>query len=121
MAVVNYMIQHQEPGIRLVKWVLANGDSGKPISGWTHSDRTIQIYGTFGVGGSVQPEGSNDFQSAGATFVQLRDPSGLSITLTSAGLKQILEHTYWIRPRCTAGDGTTALTVIMCLSTTGRH
>jgi hypothetical protein len=119
MAVKNFTITREEQGkVWLVKWVLANGDSGRPIVAWNYSDISVQVYGTFGTGGSVQPEGSNDIDTATATFFTLRDPGGLPIAFTSAGGKQILEHTYIIRPRCTAGDGTTAITVIMCLSST---
>jgi hypothetical protein len=119
MAVKNFQVLREEQGkVWLVKWVLANGDSGRPIAGWNYSDVTMQVYGTFGTGGNVQPEGSNDLDSATATFFGLRSPGEIPITFTSAGGRQIQEHTHLIRPRCTAGDGTTSITVIMCMSST---
>jgi hypothetical protein len=118
MAVQPFTILMDTPKVRLVKWVLANGDTGRPIPGYQYSDQTFQLYGTFGATGSVQAEGSNDQAAAAASFTLLKDATGGSTALTAAGIKQILEHTFWIRPNCTAGDGTTSLTVIMCLSTT---
>jgi hypothetical protein len=78
-------------------------------------DRCIQFDGTFGVGGTIIPEGSNDVTNAG-TFFGLRDPTHTLISKTAAGLEQILEITNWARPRVTAGDGTTNLTARLVLS-----
>jgi hypothetical protein len=69
----------------------------------------VQVQGTFGASGSVSVEGSND----GVNYHTLRDPQGVSLTFTAAGLKAVLELTRFIRPRVTAGDGTTALTVTL--------
>lgn len=93
---------------------LANGDTGTPESPGRLSDRSIQIKGTFGAGGSVTIQGSND----NVTWATLRDPAGLALTFTSADIKEILENTNFIRPNVTAGDGTTALTVIVAAAST---
>jgi hypothetical protein len=120
VAVVPYTVlfEDQPKGVKLVKWVLANGDTGRPVSGFQYSDQTIQVYGTFGTGGKIEAQGSNDHQTAGATFIQLTDAGGTPIGILASGIKQIMEHTYLLRPACTAGDGTTSLTVLMCLSST---
>lgn len=70
-------------------------------------DRVIQVTGTFGVGGTIIVEGSLD----GTNWFQLRDPSSTAISFTAAGLKAILEAPPYVRPRVTAGDGTTSITV----------
>jgi hypothetical protein len=70
-------------------------------------DRTVQVTGTFGAGGTVIIEGSLD----GSTWFGLRDPTSTAISFTAAGLKAILEAVPYIRPRVTAGDGTTSITV----------
>ena len=102
-----------------VKWLaLGNGDDGTPIGGGPvtgksvsldhYQDRCVQVLGTFGSGGSVSIEGSND---GGTTWVILTDPLGNALTFTSAGMKQITELPHKLRPHVTAGDGTTALDV----------
>jgi hypothetical protein len=91
----------------LTQWTgLANGDSGAPLQMPDCSDRSIQIGGTFGAGGSLQIEGSND----GTNYIVLTDPQGNALTFTTARLEAVSEATAYIRPRVTAGDGTTLLT-----------
>lgn len=91
----------------LITWaLLANGDTGSPVEGVDFADRTVQIGGTFGVGGSVTLEGSND----GTTYFALTDPQGNAVTKTAAGLEVLEESPRYIRPNVTAGDGTTSLT-----------
>lgn len=101
------------------KWVaVANGDKGQPLEAGEFADKTVQVFGTFGSGGSVTMEGSNDprviTDSSNAIWFTLADPQGNAITKTSAAGEGILENPRFIRPSCTAGDGTTSLTVIIC-------
>lgn len=89
-----------------VSWTgLLNGDDGSPYAmpGW--ADRTVQITGTFGAGGTVVIEGSID----GTNYVTLTDPQGNAISKTGAAIETITEIVKFIRPRVTAGDGTTSL------------
>jgi hypothetical protein len=86
---------------------LLNGDDGSPVEGVDFADRTMQVTGTFGTGGSVSLRGSND----GVNYVVLTDPQGNAITKTAAGIEVIAEGPRYILPVVTAGDGTTALVV----------
>lgn len=96
---------------QVIKWLaLANGDTGTPWTGGDYQDRSVQITGTFGSGGSVSIQGSND---GGTTWATLTDPLGNALTFTAAGMKQITEIPYQIRPNVTAGDGTTALNIYL--------
>lgn len=79
------------------------------------SDKTVQVTGTFGAGGSVQIEGSND---GGATWHVLNDPQGTALVFTAAKTEAILENTQLIRPNVTAGDGTTLLNVLLIETST---
>lgn len=79
---------------------LATGDTGAPVENPTFSDRSVQVGGTFG-GATCTIEGSND----GVTYFPLTDPAGVAIAMTSAGLKQILQVTRYIRPNVTGGAG----------------
>lgn len=96
----------------LISWSgLLNGDDGSPVEMPGSSDRSIQFVGTFGVGGTIQIEGSND----GTNYVVLTDPQGNNISKTSAALEMVTELTRYIRPRVTAGDGTTSLAAYLLL------
>ena len=91
---------------------LLNGDDGAPIKMPGSADRSVQYTGTFGAGGSIQLEGSNDVVAVGsvpANWFLLSNPQGTTGAKTAAGIVQIEEATAWVRPRVTAGDGTTAL------------
>ena len=88
---------------------LANGDSGTPYGMSGFADRTVQIGGTFGTGGTVVVEGTND----GTNYATLNDPQGVAISKTSAALVGVAQITKFIRPRVSAGDGTTSITVTL--------
>ena len=92
----------------LVTWTpLALNDTGAPLDAPAYPDRTFQVIGTFGVGGSVTLEGSN----AGVTYFPITDPQGNNITKTAAAGETAMETPKFTRPNVTAGDGTTSLTV----------
>jgi len=90
----------------VIQWSgLLNTDDGTPIEMPGSADRSIQITGTFGAGGTIVFEGSND----GTNYASLTDPQGNAISKTAAGIEAIAELTRYVRPRVTAGDGTTNL------------
>lgn len=102
-----------------VTWAsMANGDTGVNPSGTAstgfasaeYMDRSVQVKGTFGSGGTVLIEGSND---GGATWATINDAFGNALSVTSASIKQITEVVEMVRPRVSAGDGTTSLTVVL--------
>lgn len=96
-----------------VSWLtIPNGDDGEPITLPAHADRSVQIVGTFGAGGTIILEGSND----GTNYETLSDYLGNALSFTAEGLSSIAEVVNHIRPRVTAGDGTTALTVTLLLT-----
>lgn len=73
-------------------------------------DKAVTINGTFGAGGSINIEGNSD---GGSTYDLLHDVNGNVLTFTANGSKAIAENVTYIRPNCTAGDGTTSLTCII--------
>ncbi len=90
----------------VISWSgLLNGDDGAPIEMPGSSDRSIQYQGTFGTGGTIILEGSND----GVNYHPLTDPQGNAISKTAAGIEAIMELTRYVRPRVSAGDGSTSL------------
>lgn len=88
---------------------LLNTDDGAPATFVSSGDRTFQVFGTFGTGGTVIAEGSLD----GINWFQLRDPTHTLISLTAAGGRAVLENVPFFRPRVTGGDGTTSLTCLL--------
>lgn len=109
MATRSPTITYSQNRVTVVWTGLLNGDDGAPFEGYDWADASVQISGTFGVGGSVNITGSND----GTNYVLLTDPQGNAITKTSAAVEQISEGTKYFKPVVTAGDGTTSLTVTM--------
>jgi len=92
---------------------LPNGNTGNPEAFGRYASRlSVQVTGTFGAAGSVTLEGSND---GGTTWVTLFDNrgTGAALTFTTAGLRSFTDVPALIRPNVTAGDGTTALNVII--------
>jgi hypothetical protein len=113
MATITPTIIELEPfdgSVFRVTWAnLANGDDGVPITRTSHADRTIQFKNTFGAGGTVVFEGSND---TGTTYKTLTDQSDNAISKTAADLESVMQVPEMSRPRVTAGDGTTSITAI---------
>jgi hypothetical protein len=87
-------------------WVaVPNGNQGDAAGG-PYVTASFVATGTFGAGGSIRLEGSND----GTNWFALSPTA-----LTAAGIFAALgaaEHPRFIRPNVTAGDGTTAITVV---------
>ena len=116
MATIAYT--HAEDGsvndgsVSIFNWTpltTANAD-GAPIGAVQYADRSVQAVGTFGAGGSMTFQGSND----GVNWAALNTAQGAVVALTAATqLKQIVEIPRYIRPFVTAGDGTTSLTAVM--------
>jgi hypothetical protein len=69
------------------------------------------LAGTFGVGGAMVIEGTND----GTNWVVLKDEAGSELRFTTAGLAYVASPTKFTRPRVASGDGTTSLTATMLL------
>lgn len=112
MATREGVVTKTGPGfsLQLCTWSgLLNADSGSAFSFADWADRAVQITGTFGAGGTVVIEGSND----NVNYTTLTDASGAAMSYTAASLKQMTEAPLYIRPRVTAGDGTTTLVVTL--------
>lgn len=84
------------------------GDEGDALPFSAYTDRSVQVFGTFG-GATLRVEGSND----GANWATLTDPQGNDLLITSAKLEMVAEATLMIRPKVVGGDGTTNLSVYM--------
>jgi hypothetical protein len=106
----------------VITWTgIGNGSTGKPVKRPALADKTIQVEGTFGAGGSATLEGSNDSTiGTDGNFHALTDPQGNTIAIAAPGIKQVTEATLWIQPHVTAGDVTTSLNVTVVARRTLR-
>lgn len=99
-----------DTGVHVYRWTPmthTGSDVGAPIEMPGSADRTVQVTGTLGTGGTVRIEGSLD----GSTYHVLSDPQGNALDINSLKIETIMEIVRYIRPRVTNGDGTTSLTV----------
>jgi hypothetical protein len=95
-------------GVRVRRWSdMALNDDGQPIILTRFNDRTIHVSGTFGSGGLVVMEGSND----GVEYLAMRDVFNNVISASTAKLITLTEVPVYVRPRVTGGDGTTSITL----------
>ena len=109
MATITKKVEALQRGVYKCSWEgLTDGDDGDWLDGSHLSDKTVQVFGTFGTGGTVVIEGSND---GGTTTFTLDDPQGNDLSLTAAEGKAIAENPELIRPRVTGGDASTDLDV----------
>ncbi len=117
MATVTHTAQNPIGGVVVVTWSgMQNGDVGDGVVSAMFADKSVQASGTFGVGGTAVLEGSTAV--SGPSWALLNDPLGNPINLTAVTqVKEVLENPYQIRPRISGGDGSTSMTVQLCMST----
>lgn len=84
-------------------------DVGSALRLAEYADKTFQVFGTLGAGGSVLIEGSND----GVVWAPLSNRQGTAMAFAAIGFNTSQDRPVYVRPRVTAGDGTTSLTVIV--------
>lgn len=98
-------------GCILISWdALTNGDEGAAVEMGAFADRSVQVVGDFGAGGSCAIEGSND----GVNYSVLTDPQGNALNIATSKIEVISKLVRYNRPSVT-GDVTTSLTVTMML------
>jgi hypothetical protein len=116
MATATYEVLHNSVRVKVVKWVLtdANPDGQPFVFAGRMPDKSVHVFGTFGSGGTVKFQGTNEVTSP-TSWLSLNDPQGNELSISAAAkIEEILENTYQVRPYLSAGTGVT-LTVILCL------
>ena len=101
---------------RVIWTNLANNDTGAPVSLPGAADVTIQVFGTFGTGGTVTMEGC--LEATPVNYFSLKDPQGNAMTYTAADAEMVSQVSTHIRPNITGGDGSTSLTIIALFRST---
>ncbi|MBK8772253.1 MAG: hypothetical protein IPM06_17775 [Rhizobiales bacterium] len=85
------------------RWLaITEADTGAAFELSRFADRSVQVFGTFGAGGTLLIEGSND---GGTTWATLKDVFGVALQFTSADILTIGPIVRHIRPRVSAGTG----------------
>jgi hypothetical protein len=85
----------------LITWEnIGNADTPMPVTYPGYGSKSFQAEGTFG-GTTVSIQGSND----GVNYHNLTDPTETTISLTSGGLREVLEHTLYLQPALSGGSG----------------
>lgn len=100
---------HSEDATVNYNWSgLLNGDSGTAVGVSDHNwSYTMQVTGTFGAGGSVSLQGSNN----NVDFIAIDDAAAVAVAATTTKIWKLSQLPRYIKPVVTAGDGTTNLTV----------
>ena len=96
---------------------LLNGDDGEAISIPGAADMTVQVFGAFGTGGIIILEGSCE-ESPPSNYFQMRDQGDNLISFVEDNGESVGPIAAFIRPRVTAGDGSTDLTMILLARST---
>jgi hypothetical protein len=113
-------------GVIAHTWVLTNTATvGRPATLVAYPDKTVQVRGTFGAGGTVVICGSNQSATvaqASLTTGALSDSRGEAnpLTVTTANILQVLENPNLIYPKLTVASGSTSLTVTVVAQSTRR-
>lgn len=100
--------------VKVITWTLTTADpDGTPIpDGYSmFSDRSVQVYGTFGAG-TVNWQGTS--ASDISNYATLTTVGGAAATFAAAGIKQILESTLYSRPSLTGSTGATLTVIAVC-------
>lgn len=107
-------------GVKKVTWAgltKATDDTGEWYEvqrmGARFPDKTVHVYGTFGSGGNLRMQGSNE--DTPANPFTMEDHAGLDMDFTATAGKLAAQNPMFIRPAITAGDGTTDLSCEMII------
>lgn len=120
MATRSFSVESVVGGVRRITWTGLTDDTSDDGSPWTgefDAIRNVQVTGTFGTGGNVRIEGTN--AASPSSYGLLHDTAGSDLDLGDNRVEQIQEGVATLRPRVTAGDGTTDLTVVVTEVTRG--
>jgi hypothetical protein len=103
--------------IRAIWTPVTEADTCAPVQFPQYADKSVQVAGTFG-SSSTAVQGTID----GTNFAALTDQGGTTIAITAAGIKQVLQNAYQIKPVTTGGTSQSlTISMIFRLSNPLRH
>lgn len=114
MATRTPIIQFVSPGVLQATWTgLLNTDDGLPLDAMGWPDKTVTVYGTFGVGGAVAVEGK---ARAATNYNSVNDSHGEGnalVLIAESQMARLNENPEHVRPHVIGGDGDTDLTMVI--------
>ena len=124
MATIAWIISQPIRSVIVASVTLANGDKSTDLELPNYPQKTIEISGTFGVGGTINVRGKNITNATPANYFALdvHDSDATASTLTArvaAALARIIQNPRFILADVSAGDGTTSLVVTVVAAREG--
>ena len=116
MATVNYEIVKNDVRCKIIKWeglTETNADGQPYVFSGRYPDKSVQIFGTFGSGGTCKLQGTNEVNSP-TNWWGLSDHGGTEIAAQAAAIEVVLENVYQVRPYISAGTGVD-IDVYLCI------
>lgn len=114
MAIKNWITTKSPGGGLTAEVVLLNGDESNDLDIFNYPEKTIEVSGTFGAGGTINIRGKNITSATVTDYLALHraDKPQTNLTgLTAVILAGVVEDPRFVKADVSAGDGTTALTI----------
>ena len=107
MATVNYTITRNPDDSLTFTWagLTETNADGQPLILSRFSDKNVHVYGTFGTGGTIVIQGTNEDAGSFSNSVTLEGVNNSNLSFTAPGIETIKEVPFQIRPFISAGTG----------------
>ena len=123
-----FSVQYLAKGVVMAQWTgLVNAlGVGRAFDGFEYPDKTVVLAGTIGSGTTVLIEGSstatNPLVTGGATvkYYTLTDQSDNALSLSTGKAEVIAQNTKYIRPRVSAMNANTNVSVTIIAQSARR-
>lgn len=102
------------PGVVVYTWSgLTGAGEGKPVLLPSHSDKSVQFFGSHG-GATTKLQGTNE-STGTANYASLTDTTETEISTTSdTAPTQVLQNPLWVRPQQAGGAAGNLTCVLVC-------
>lgn len=118
MATINPTVEVIRANLVAVTWVLGDGDDGRPYEFAYLPDRTVHTFGTFGAGGRLEWQGSNEPPAAPTQWCVLKNFNNRDLSHNALACGLVAENTRLVRPVVVAGTGNTLTAIAVGFTTT---
>jgi hypothetical protein len=111
-------------GVIQAKWTgLTTTGAGRALDAFAYPDKTVVLAGTIGSGTTVLIQGSSTATnplSTGGFWYTLTDQSDNALSLSTGKIETIAQNPRYIRPRITAKNANTNVSVIITAQSVKR-
>lgn len=112
----NWLVEKEAGGRLMAVVTLLNGEESNDLDLYNYPEKTFEVSGTFGVGGTINIRGKNVTSATVTDYLALHradDPTASLTALQTAILATVIEDPKLMKADVSAGDGTTSLTVTL--------